>query len=94
MLPVVMGEAETRRQILLYSLLVLAVTLVLFAIGAMGYFYLAGAMLLGCGLVYLALRLWQDQSKKWARTLFWYSNMYLAAIFAIMVLDRVIHYKM
>ena len=91
MLPVVMGEAETRRQILLYSLLLLAVTLVLFAMGAMGYFYLVGAVILGGGLVYLAIRLWRDQSKKWARTLFWYSNMYLAAIFAIMVLDRVIH---
>ncbi|HCJ35416.1 MAG TPA: protoheme IX farnesyltransferase [Ktedonobacter sp.] len=91
MLPVIKGEAETRRQILLYSLLLLAITLVLFAIGAMGYLYLVGAVILGGGLVYLAIRLWRDQSKKWARTLFWYSNMYLAAIFAIMVLDRVIH---
>ena len=91
MLPVVKGEAETRRQILFYSLIVLAITLVLFAMGTMGYFYLAGAVILGGGLVYLALRLWRDQSKKWARTLFWYSNMYLAAIFAIMVLDRLIH---
>ncbi|HLZ59778.1 MAG TPA: heme o synthase [Ktedonosporobacter sp.] len=91
MLPVVKGEAETRRQILLYSVLLLAITLVLFAIGAMGYLYLAGAIVLGGGLVYLALRLWHEQSKKWARTLFWYSNMYLAALFAIMVLDRVIH---
>src|SRR6266568_2755613 len=90
MLPVVKGEAETRRQILLYSLLLLAITLVLFAMGIMGYFYLAGALILGGGLVYLAIRLWRDQSKKWARTLFWYSNMYLAAIFAIMVLDLVI----
>ena len=54
-------------------------------------FYLVGAVALGGGLIYLAIRLWRDQSKKWARTLFWYSNMYLAAIFAIMVLDRVIH---
>src|SRR5438876_6508834 len=91
MLPVVKGEAETRRQILLYSVIVLAVTLVLFAMGAMGYFYLVGAVVLGGGLIYLAIRLWLGQSKKWARTLFWYSNMYLAAIFAIMVLDRVIH---
>jgi len=91
MLPVVKGEAETRRQILLYSLLLLALTLMLFAMGIMGYFYLAGAVILGGGLVYLAIRLWRDQSKKWARTLFWYSNMYLAAIFAIMVLDRVVH---
>src|SRR5258706_810311 len=91
MLPVVKGEAETRRQILLYSLLLLALTLMLFAMGIMGYFYLAGAVILGGGLVYLAIRLWRDQSKKWASTLFWYSNMYLAAIFAIMVVDRVIH---
>ncbi len=91
MLPVVKGETETRRQILLYSLVLLAITLVLYAIGTMGYLYLMGAVILGGGLVYLAIRLWRDQSKKWARTLFWYSNMYLAAIFAIMVIDRVIH---
>jgi protoheme IX farnesyltransferase len=91
MLPVIKGEAETRRQILIYSLVVLVSTLVLFVMGAMGYFYLVGAVILGGGLVYLAIRLWRDQSKKWARTLFWYSNMYLAAIFAIMVIDRVIH---
>lgn len=86
-----MGEAETRRQILLYSLLLLATTLILFVMGAMGYFYLVGAVMLDGGLIYLAIRLWRDKSKKWARTLFWYSNMYLAAIFAIMVPDRVIH---
>ena len=91
MLPVVKGEAETRRQILLYSAFLLALTLALFVLGIMGYFYLVGAALLGGGLVYYAVRLWRDQSKKWARTLFWYSNMYLAAIFALMVLDRVIH---
>ena len=91
MLPVVKGEAETRWQILLYSLVLLTITLVLFVMGSMGYLYLAGSLLLGGGLVYLAIRLWREQSKKWARTLFWYSNMYLAAIFAVMVLDRVIH---
>jgi protoheme IX farnesyltransferase len=91
MLPVVKGEAETRKQILFYSLALLVVTLVLFAMGSMGYLYLVGATILGGGLVYLAIRLWRDQSKKWARTLFWYSNMYLAAIFAIMVVDRIIH---
>jgi protoheme IX farnesyltransferase len=91
MLPVVKGEAETRRQILLYSVFLLALTLALFVLGIMGYFYLVGAALLGGGLVYYAVRLWRDQSKKWARKLFWYSNMYLAAIFALMVLDRVIH---
>ncbi|HZU70797.1 MAG TPA: heme o synthase [Ktedonobacteraceae bacterium] len=91
MLPVVKGEAETRRQILLYSVLLLAITLALFVMGTMGYLYLVGALLLGGGLVYLAIRLWHEKSKKWAKTLFWYSNMYLAALFAIMVIDRVVH---
>jgi protoheme IX farnesyltransferase len=42
-------------------------------------------------LVYMALRLLREQTKRRARTLFWYSNCYLALIFAVMVLDRVIH---
>jgi protoheme IX farnesyltransferase len=91
MMPVVMGEPETRKQIFLYSLLLLAVTLVLFAMGAMGYLYLAGALVLGGILVYMSVRLLRDKTKKWARTLFWYSNCYLAMIFAVMVIDRVIH---
>ncbi|MFL5660443.1 MAG: UbiA family prenyltransferase, partial [Ktedonobacteraceae bacterium] len=91
MLPVVMGERETRKQILLYSLLLLAVTLVLFGMGAMGYIYLISAIVLGSILLYMAIRLWREKTKSWAKTLFWYSNCYLAAIFAAMVLDRVIH---
>ncbi len=90
MLPVVMGERETKKQILLYSLILLAVTLILFAMQAMGYFYLAGAVILGGILVYMSIRLLLDSTKKWARTLFWYSNCYLALIFTVMVLDRVI----
>jgi len=91
MLPVVMGERETQRQILLYSFLLLAVTLILFAMHAMGYIYLVAALILGGIMIYMAIRLVLDQTKKWARTLFWYSNCYLAAIFAVMVIDRVIH---
>ena len=91
MLPVVMGERETRKQILLYSLLLLAVTMILFAMHAMGYFYLLVALVLGGILIYMAIRLMRDQTKKWARTLFWYSNCYLALIFAAMVIDRVVH---
>src|SRR5450432_2879175 len=91
MLPVVMGDRETHKQILLYSFLLLAVTLILFAMHAMGYIYLIGAIGLGAVLIYMAIRLVMDKTKKWARTLFWYSNCYLAAIFAVMVVDRVIH---
>jgi len=91
MMPVVMGERETRKQIFLYSLLLLAVTMILFAMHAMGYFYLLVALVLGGILIYMSIRLLRDQSKKWARTLFWYSNCYLALIFAAMVIDRVVH---
>jgi protoheme IX farnesyltransferase len=94
MLPVIMGEKETRRQIFLYSLLLFAVTLVLFVLHTMGYIFLVGSVILGGILIYMSVRLLRDEpeSKKWARTLFWYSNCYLAALFAVMVVDRVVHF--
>lgn len=91
MLPVVMGERETKKQILLYSCLLLAVTLILFALQTMGYVYLVCAVVLGGILIYMSIRLLLDTTRAWARTIFWYSNCYLAMIFAVMVLDRVIH---
>ncbi|GAC1503691.1 MAG: heme o synthase [Ktedonobacteraceae bacterium] len=91
MLPVVMGEGETRKQIFLYSLLLVAVTMMLFIMHTMGYFYLVAALILGGILVYMSVRLLLDKTKEWARTIFWYSNCYLAAIFAVMVIDRVVH---
>jgi len=90
MMPVVKGEEETRRQILYYSVLLLALTTILFFTHAMGLFYLIGALLLGGILVFMAVRLLLDRTKKRASTLFWYSNCYLALIFAVMVVDRVI----
>ncbi len=90
MLPVVVGEHETKKQIVLYTLLLLAATLVLFGMRAMGYFYLASALALGGGMLFLALRLMREQTLRTARTLFWYSNLYLAILFAAMVIDRVI----
>jgi heme o synthase len=90
MLPVVLGEAETRKQIFLYSLQLLGVTLLLFASGIMGYVYLAAALILGGGMIYMAYRLLRGESLKWANRLFWYSNSYLALLFAVMALDRVI----
>ncbi len=92
MLPVMMGERETHKQILLYSLMLLAVTLILFATHAMGYIYLVAAVILGGILLYMAVKLMIDKTKNWARTIFWYSNCYLAVIFAVMVIDRVLHY--
>jgi heme o synthase len=89
MLPVVKGEIETYRQIVLYTGLLVATTFSLFVIHAMGYFYLASAVLLGGGLMYLAIRLMRVRTLKEARAVFWFSNYYLALIFAAMVLDLV-----
>jgi protoheme IX farnesyltransferase len=91
MLPVVMGEKETRKQIFLYTLLLIAVTLVLFAMHVLGYLYLVSAVILGGILLYMTIRLLRDQTKNWAKTIFWYSNCYLAVLFAIMVVDSVLH---
>lgn len=91
MLPVMMGEVETHRQIFLYSLLLMAVTLMLFAMRTMGYIYLVAALIMGGILIYMSIRLLREKTKYWAKTIFWYSNCYLAAIFAVMVVDRVLH---
>jgi protoheme IX farnesyltransferase len=90
MLPVVAGEQETRRQILLYTLLLLAASLVLFAVHAMGYLYLISASLLGVGLLVLGMLLAVRKTLRLARTVFWFSNYYLALLFAAMVVDRVL----
>jgi protoheme IX farnesyltransferase len=90
MLPVVKGDKETKRQILLYTLLLLACTMILFVTRTMGLFYLVSALALGGGFLYIAIRVFRDETKRWARTLFWYSNCYLALLFALMVIDRVI----
>ncbi|PWT72094.1 MAG: protoheme IX farnesyltransferase [Chloroflexi bacterium] len=90
MLPVVAGERETYRQIVLYTLLLVAASLILFGIGAMGYLYLAGAVAFGLGLLALGLLLAYFKTLKVARLMFWFSNYYLALIFAVMVVDRVL----
>ena len=90
MLPVVVGDVETSRQIFLYTWLLLGVTLLLFASGSMGYLYLVTALSLGAVMLYLAFRLLRGDSKRWAHRLFWFSNSYLALLFAMMALDRVI----
>lgn len=90
MLPVVMGDRETHRQIILYTLLLIAATLVLYVTNAMGYLYLASAVLLGLGLLVLGLLLAREKTLRRARMVFWFSNYYLALLFAAMVVDRVI----
>ena len=93
MMPVVAGEKETKRQILLYTLLLVAVTLMLFVMHSMGYFYLIGSLITNGVLFYMTIRVVRDKTKHWARTLFWFSNLYLVIIFAIMVIDRVLFHS-
>jgi protoheme IX farnesyltransferase len=87
MLPVVAGEAETRRQVLLYTLVMAAVSLLLIPFG-MGWIYLATALLLNGVFIGLAVELYRRPSKRLARQVFFYSLWYLALIFSAMVLDR------
>jgi protoheme IX farnesyltransferase len=89
MLPVVKGEAETYRQIIRYTLALVASSLLLVVSGGMGYFYLACALTFGVGLIILAIRLSQQRTLKSARSMFWFSNYYLALMFAAMALDHV-----
>ncbi len=91
MLPVVKGEAATYRQIVLYTVLLVASTLSLFVIHLLGAIYLAVAALLGAGLIVLTIRLMRIRTLKEARTVFWFSNYYLALIFAAMVVDHIFH---
>jgi len=88
MLPVVAGEAEATRSILLYAWLTLASSLLLFPAAPMGYLYLVGAMILGGWLVAKAARL--RRLPQLAMGFFSFSNFYLAALFGVIALDRLL----
>jgi protoheme IX farnesyltransferase len=90
MLPVVKGEAETRRQIFLYSLVLFGTTLVLYPIGHMGPIYLTTAIALGGVFVYRTLRLWREASANRAWGVFKYSILYLAALFGAVAVDALL----
>jgi protoheme IX farnesyltransferase len=87
MLPVVRGERETRRQILLYSLLLYAVTQLPFCVGAFGGVYLVGSMVLGLAFIAGAVLLYRRADRQAALRLYLFSMLYLALLFATMVLD-------
>src|SRR2546421_4867108 len=87
MLPVVRGERETRIQIILYSLLLVPVTLLPVAGQLFGGIYATAALLLGGGLVTLALELNRRRDRLSALRLYLFSLAYLALLFAAMVVD-------
>jgi protoheme IX farnesyltransferase len=87
MLPVVRGEAETRRQILLYAVLLYAVTQLPFCAGGFGVIYLAGSLVLGVLFIAAALRLYRRADRGSALRLYLFSLLYLALLFCVMVAD-------
>ena len=87
MLPVVRGEVETRRQILLYSVLLYAVTQLPFCAGGFGTIYLVASLALGLGFIGGAVRLYRRADRRSALRLYLYSLAYLAALFCAMVAD-------
>ncbi len=89
MLPNVAGERETRKQILIYTVLLFALCVGLTPFG-LGWIYLVAAILINGAFLYYAIRLWLNPSKATARGMFFYSLWYLALIYAAAVIDRVL----
>jgi protoheme IX farnesyltransferase len=87
MLPVVRGEQETRRQILLYSVLLYAVTQLPFCAGGFGDVYLVASLVLGGLFMGGAYLLYRRADRRSALRLYLFSLLYLAALFASMVAD-------
>ncbi|MCW3039008.1 MAG: protoheme farnesyltransferase [Solirubrobacterales bacterium] len=87
MLPVVRGEEETRRQILLYSVLLYAVTQLPYCAGGFGAIYLASSLALGAAFIGGAVKLYRDADRAAALKLYLFSLAYLAALFVAMVAD-------
>jgi heme o synthase len=87
MLPVVRGERETRRHILLYTVLLYAVSQLPFCAGAFGVTYLVASVLLGAAFIYGSWRLMRHPDRRSALRLYLFSLGYLAALFAAMVAD-------
>ncbi len=90
MLPVVRGERETARQIVLYSAGLVAVTLLPWAFGSVGLLYLASALGLGAVFLWLAERLRRETTPRRAVLLFHFSLLYLALLFVALALDPVV----
>jgi heme o synthase len=87
MLPVVRGDGETRRQILLYTVLLYAVTQLPFCAGGFGAIYLTASLLLGLGFIFGAVRLYRRADRRSALQLYLFSLAYLALLFCAMVAD-------
>ncbi len=89
MLPVVKGEAETRKQILIYTLIMVAVTIGPFVTGLLGGLYLASAIGLGAVFIGMSVMLFRNPDTNITLRLYLYSLAYLALLFVAMAIDAV-----
>ena len=91
MMPNVCGRERTKREIVYYSLLLVAASLALYPLHVMGAFYFAAASVLGGMFVLDAFKTWREQNgTTYARKLFRFSLVYLALMCAVMVIDRIV----
>jgi heme o synthase len=90
MMPVVRGELETRRQIFVYTIELVAVTLLLPILNLAGRFYLVSALVLGGALLYAAWAVWKHGGNKLAWRMYKWSSTYLVFIFLAIMIDAVL----
>lgn len=88
MLPITHGVEVTRWHILAYTVLLIIVTLLPYLTGMSSFFYLGGALVLGIGFLYYAVRLMRPPNELFAFKTFQYSILYLAALFAFLLIDH------
>ncbi len=92
MLPVTHGDKFTRLHVLLYTLILIAVTLMPYATQMSGLIYLVGAIVLDAIFLYYAVKIYLSYSDQLARSAFRYSIIYLAALFAVLLIDHYIRF--
>jgi len=88
MLPVTHGVAVTKKQILLYTILLVAISVMPFFIQMSGLIYLSGAIALGIGFLYYAVKLYREGTDEIAMKTFSYSILYLSLLFGFLLLDH------
>jgi protoheme IX farnesyltransferase len=91
MLPVTHGEKFTRLNVLLYTIILVACSVLPFAVKLSGLIYLASALALGAGFMVYAIRIYRDYSDQLARQTFRYSIIYLTVLFAALLIDHYVH---
>ena len=92
MMPVIAGERETKRQMLVYTALLLPATLLPVWIGMSGALYGVAAVVLGIGFAGHAWRVWKDEDGSRARPMFFFSIFYLFLIYVALLADRLLFY--